>query len=143
MYIRPARQEEITKIHDILIEAQLPTEGIDKYLSNFYVGLIDERIIAAGGLEVHGVFGLLRSVVVIPEYQRHGFARSLCDTIINQASQLNLSAVYLITETAERYFTKLDFAIVPRENAPIDIRNTQEFKELCPESAILMCLDLS
>ena len=90
------------------------------------------RIIAAGGLEVHGVFGLLRSVVVIPEYQRHGFARSLCDTIINQASQLNLSAVYLLTETAERYFTKLDFAIVPRENAPIDIRNTQEFKETVP-----------
>ena len=143
MNIRSARHEDISIIHEILFEANLPTEGVKKYLSKFYVGLIDERIVAVGGLEIHGAFGLLRSVVVIPEYQRQGYAQCICDTLIKQASQLNLSAIYLLTETADGYFAKLGFGIVPRGNTPIDVRKTQEFSELCPESAILMYLDLS
>jgi len=91
-----------------------------------------------GGLEVHAPSGLVRSVAVHPDRRRRGLARALWTAIEGRAQELRLDDLYLLTPTAESFFSRLGFAPVPGDQAPEEIRRTTEFRELCPDSAILM-----
>ena len=62
--------------------------------------------------------------------------------LIQQARSENLQALYLLTNTAERFFTKLGFEQINRQAAPVTMQNTTEFSSLCPDSAICMRLYL-
>lgn len=90
------------------------------------------------GLEVHGHFGLLRSVAVRPDQQGTGLGQRLCAAIEERASDQEVKALYLLTETAEGFFLKLGFLSLSSDQAPPEIRATDEFQHLCPESAVLM-----
>jgi len=52
--------------------------------------------------------------------------------------QASAQDVYLLTETAESFFVRLGFEPISREEAPADIRASEEFRCLCPESAAFM-----
>jgi mannose-6-phosphate isomerase-like protein (cupin superfamily) len=46
--------------------------------------------------------------------------------------------VYLLTTTAARFFERAGFATIPRDQAPLAICQTTEFRSLCPASATFM-----
>ena len=46
--------------------------------------------------------------------------------------------MFLLTTTAESYFGKRGYSTTPREAVPEVIRNTKEFANICPGSAVLM-----
>lgn len=90
------------------------------------------------GLEIHGRFGLLRSLAVSKAVQGMGLASALIKTLESDALEVGITDLYLLTETAENYFLHRGFSSIAREVAPTDIRVTRQFSTLCPDSATLM-----
>jgi amino-acid N-acetyltransferase len=62
----------------------------------------------------------------------------LVSSIENLAKRKKIYEIYLLTETAENFFKKLDYCIIQKELAPEAIKNTSEFSSVCPQSAVLM-----
>jgi amino-acid N-acetyltransferase len=122
---------------------QLPTEDCAEQTHNFY-GIFDkDDLVAAGGLEPAANYALLRSLVVQERYRDRGLARVMSEFLINQAHSEGKKAVYLLTETAERYFEKLGFCRLDRAKVPLEIMQTRQFTSLCPDTASCMVMTLS
>ena len=92
----------------------------------------------AVGLEIHGPFGLLRSLVVARAYRSNGCAKALVSTVESYARRRGLHSIFLLTETAEAYFASLGYQALARREVPEQIRASQEFSSLCPDSATVM-----
>jgi N-acetylglutamate synthase-like GNAT family acetyltransferase len=136
--VATARAEDLTRIRRLLTMVDLPVEGVEEHPENFFVIYEDDKLVGVGGLEVHGPYGLVRSVAVHPTAQRRGVGRALFADIHQRALELGLRELYLLTTSAERFFSRLEFAPVPRKLAPEEIRRCAEFRDLCPDSAVLM-----
>ena len=89
-----------------------------------------------------GEYALLRSIVVASEFRSKGLAARLTEFFIAEASARHLQALFLLTETASRYFFRFGFETAERNEAPVTIRETRQFDALCPDSAAFMRLDL-
>ena len=48
------------------------------------------------------------------------------------------TTVFLLTTTAERYFPKLGFKTIARDDVPASVQSSIEFQGACPASAIVM-----
>lgn len=131
-------KSEERQIQALLAENRLPFEDIHEHLIHFITAKRDEDMIGCVGLEVHGNFALLRSLVVAEKYRGHGIAKTLCEKILEYAKKLSITNVYLLTDTADRFFVKLGFEKVDRAQAPPAIQSTKEFAELCPSTSIFM-----
>jgi amino-acid N-acetyltransferase len=142
--IQSAAASDIPGIENLLLASQLLTEGLRGHISNFFVAKDEGTLVGVAGFENCGEgVGLLRSFAVLPERRNQGIARKLYEQIATQASHSGVSALYLLTTTAQGYFSKLGFSAVERSRAPEAIRNTNQFRELCPDSAVLMFRALS
>jgi N-acetylglutamate synthase-like GNAT family acetyltransferase len=137
--LRSARPSDLTDALALLAAAGLPTGGVDDPLGAGYcVAERAGRMLGVAGLEVHGAFGLLRSVVVHPDQRGTGVARALVDDRLARARQLGLHSVYLLTTTAADYFAQRGFIAVARDEVPPPIRAAGEFAQVCPQSAVVM-----
>ena len=112
-------------------------------MTNFLVAESGAEIVGSIGMEYVGGCALLRSAAVSAKHRGHGVARRLTEEIIARARSRGVESVYLLTTTAEAYFPKFGFEVVPRHVAPPEIRATGEFTGTCPASATLMTLSLS
>jgi glycerol uptake facilitator-like aquaporin/N-acetylglutamate synthase-like GNAT family acetyltransferase len=127
---------------ELLRNAGLPTsdlQGTNKQFVGFRDG---KRLIGAGGLERHGPYGLVRSVVVADGQRGSGNGTKISQWLLDEARSLGLEEVYLLTTSAEHFFQRIGFARVRRETVPEPIQHTAEFSELCPKSAIVMRVKL-
>ena len=122
----------------MLSDCELPVVGVEERLSDFFVVIDEVELIAVMGIEVYEDFGLLRSLAVAREYRGHGFAKRLCQRVLQHAAGRGIKKVYLLTLTAERFFLRQGFERHSRETAPDAIRSSEEFRNLCPASAVLM-----
>ncbi|MBA2458171.1 MAG: GNAT family N-acetyltransferase [Gemmatimonadales bacterium] len=139
MIIRTASAEDLDVVHRLLRDAELPVEGVDEQFGPGYAVATEAGgVIGAAGVERHGRFGLLRSVVVAREARNRGAAELLVRDRLAWAGTEGLEAVYLLTTTAARYFTRLGFEPVERDALPLEIRESREFAALCPSTAVAM-----
>jgi len=137
--IRTATISDIPAIESVLLASQLPSDGVKEHVANFLVAEDEGKLAGVGGFENCGAgVGLLRSFAVLPEQRNRGIAKQLYQQVITHARRSGISGLYLLTTTAQGYFAKLGFASIARARAPEAIRNTQQFRELCPDSAALM-----
>jgi N-acetylglutamate synthase-like GNAT family acetyltransferase len=136
--LRPARPEDLNHIAALLEPAGLPRAGVAESLGHFFVLESEQGIVATAGLESYDGVGLLRSVVVAPSHRGRGLAGRLCQRVGEHARTLGHEALYLLTLDAQEFFAGHGFQRVAREEAPECIRGSQEFSELCPDSATLM-----
>jgi len=137
------RSPDLARLENLLRSNQLPTEDCAEQTHNFY-GIFDEDdLVAAGGLEAAANYALLRSLVVQERYRDRGLARVMSEFLINQAHAEGRKAVYLLTETAERYFENLGFCKLDRTKVPLEIMQTRQFTSLCPDTASCMVMTLS
>ena len=104
----------------------------------FAVATDAERVVAGAGVEVHGASGLLRSVVVAADLRGSGMGAALVADRLAWCRARGLSSVYLLTETAADFFARRGFTHVRREEVPQEIRRSDEFSRLCPDSAAVM-----
>ena len=110
---------------------------------NSFIGIInDDKLIAIGALQLDGPIALLRSIAVDPEYRSAGLAADMTRHLLRTAKQEGVKDLYLLTETAEQYFSRFGFHAVGRDTLPYGIRKTRQFESLCPASAQAMRLEL-
>ena len=141
--IRTATDDDLPRILALLTQASLPTEDLADAVPTFLVDERDGALAGVIGLQRFGQAGLLRSLAVAPAYQGQGIARRLVATLETEARLQDIDALYLLTQTAERFFTLQAFEALPREQAPAGLQASAEFRSLCPASAVCMGKRLS
>lgn len=140
--LRSAEAADREAIVRLLEDADLPAAGVDDFLPRFVVAEAGGRIVGVAGLEVHGRDGVLRSVVVSPALRGKGLGHRLTTRILDSARAAGLRRLYLLTTTAEDYFPRHGFRRIDREEASPEVRESVEFREACPASAVAMVLEL-
>jgi amino-acid N-acetyltransferase len=140
---RPATKRDLVSVRDLLVAADLPVDGLaDGFGEAYAVIEAGGRVVGAAGVEVHGDFGLLRSVVVDPAYRGRGFGEVLTSDRLGWARRRRLKAVHLLTTTAPVFFERFGFQRVARDAAPASILESVEFATACPSTAVAMALGL-
>lgn len=141
--IRNAETGDYPPVAALLRNAKLPLDGVEEHLSHFLVLSRGDEIIGAVGLEIYGDKALLRSLAVVAQEQGKGFGMRLYQAIIQKALEKNVSEIYLLTETAEKFFAARGFRKIPREAADKRVKTSVEFQTACPASAACMRLALT
>lgn len=136
--IQKAEIGQLEEIQNLLKNSGLPYEDIGMHLNNFLCVMNNEKIIAAGGFEIYDDVALLRSLAVTEAKRNEGLGQLIYAALIEHAKTKNIKQIYLLTETAEKFFIKNGFTKVERNIIPDTIKNTYEYKVLCAESAILL-----
>lgn len=136
--LRPARPGDLRAMTALLTEAGLPTQGVVDLLETFVVVELEHGLIGLGGMETHGHHALLRSLAVSPEHRGCGVASAICDHLEQLAARNGIESIYILTETAEQFFAGRGYEVVARSTAPEAIAASEEFADLCPQSATFM-----
>jgi amino-acid N-acetyltransferase len=132
------QENHLREVLSLLEEVDLPTEGVEEFFRDFLV--ISDGLEIAGciGLEVYGSVALLRSFAITPSLQKKGYGAALLNAALEDAAKRGISEVYLLTDTAEKYFSFHGFETADRSSAPEAISRTREFSELCPSGSAFM-----
>ncbi len=138
LVMQAADARDMEEIRRLLERYGLPTADLDSSQPFFLVAREGETLLGAAGLESHGTTGLLRSIVVADSRRGRGLGRELVDAIEKTARKKGLQELVLLTETARDFFAKLGYADIARDRAPAAVRESAEFKSLCPQSASCM-----
>ncbi|MEM7542907.1 MAG: arsenic resistance N-acetyltransferase ArsN2 [Pseudomonadota bacterium] len=109
-----------------------------QHLANFVGITTDDTLIAIGGLEVYERTALLRSLATHPDFRDRGLARMIVVELERLACRKRIEAIYLLTDTAEKYFENQGYRRSSRSGAPWEIASTAQFSELCSDTATLM-----
>lgn len=141
--IRSAETRDYPAIISLLKIAKLPPDGVEENLSNFLVLNREGKIIGTVGLEIYGDKALLRSLAVAPQEQGNGYGIRLYQAIIRKAQEQVISEIYLLTETAEKFFAARGFEKIPRDIVDERVKSSVEFQSACPASAACMRLKLT
>jgi amino-acid N-acetyltransferase len=133
-----ADDEALSYVEDLLAESGLPSSDVRSKPDCFHVAFVGGERVGVGGVEVHGSAGLLRSVAVEPSARGRGIGTALCERLEATARVDGVETLYLLTTTASGFFAERGYEVVSREDAPTGIRETTEFADLCPETAVCM-----
>ena len=135
----PARPHDLRGALELLGRSELTQQDVSEGWGHYFVVREDDgRVVGVAGLELHGDFGLLRSVAVDEDYRGQGLAAALVEAVLQRAQRVGLRSVYLLTTTAHEYFTRRGFKDVARDDAPAAIRESWEFRNGCPSTAAFM-----
>jgi len=138
-HVRAATPADLPAVERLVTQSGLPLDGLRDAFPTFVVAQAGDDIVGVAGLEVCCNNALLRSVAVADEWRSHGVGRALVTRVIDDAEARGISALYLLTTTADQYFPKFGFQQVGRDQVPADVRATDEFTSACPASAVVMC----
>jgi amino-acid N-acetyltransferase len=137
--MRESTAEDLPAIRSLLTEAGLPTTDVNSSPGlRLWVAEDGSALVGVIGLEQYLSAGLLRSLVVSPHHRKRGLARRLVDTVKGHAKAADLKQLALLTETADRFFEALGYRLIDRQSVPEDVRQSAEFRTLCPLSARCM-----
>jgi len=140
--ITAAKREDLPEILALLEECKLPKEGLATHLPTTLVARRGKEIVGSSALELYQELALLRSVAVKPSYQRRGLGRELTRAALDLAMQNKITNLYLLTETASVFFSKLGFKPIPRSEVPVKVQRSVEFTTLCPVTATVMTMPI-
>jgi amino-acid N-acetyltransferase len=143
MVITKAKVCDLPEIFGLLRDNELAFDGVAKDLRNFLVIKEGREIIGCAGLEIHGSVGLLRSVAVKKERQGQGFGGVLINRLLDTVRKRGIKRIYLLTETAHHFFSKLGFERIKRNTVDPLIQQTEGFAHCCPCSSIVMIKHLN
>ena len=136
--LRAAQDADFDAVTGLLKAHDLPLDGVAPPLRGFLVAEADGMVVGTIGLERYADFGLLRSAAVDEGHRRSGVGRRLVERLLADAATDRVKAIYLLTTTAENYFPMFGFVKVTREAVPSAVRQSVEFTQACPASAIVM-----
>ena len=133
-----ARAGDLDGILRLLEQHRLPQEGLREHLNTALVARREGRIVGSAALEVYPDGALLRSVAVASELQGQHVGAELTERALRLARELQLPAVYLLTETAAEYFPRFGFERIARDAVPSAVQTSIEFTSLCCSTATVM-----
>jgi amino-acid N-acetyltransferase len=143
MRIRKATDADLEAVERLLLESNLPIEGVAENFANFLIAENETGIAGAIGLERRGSVALLRSAVIAPEHRGGGIGRRLVEELLSRAAAAGIQNIYLLTTTAEEYFPRFGFKRSTRSSVPAALKQSAEFQGACPETATVMARSLS
>ena len=138
MVFRQAVPKDWEAVRALLGSCSLPLDGVQQHFTDFLLAFEDGALAACGGLECYGDVALLRSVAVAPTHRGRGLGRGVCDRLLASARQRNIRTVVLLTESAQDFFVKMGFEVVPRTTLPGQVNVSEELRGACPATAIAM-----
>jgi len=137
--IIPAEAADGDAVRRLLTAADLVTGDLDQVdWTGFLVLCAAGETIGAVGVEPRGTIGLLRSLVIAPEWQGYRLGTTLLARAETRARADGLTALWLLTTTAPDFFARRGYTAVDREQAPAGIKTTAEYRDLCPGAAVVM-----
>ncbi len=131
------------QIKQLLEDNKLPTSDLDSGSIDFITRKSEGKVIACIGIEKYGSDALVRSFVVDEPFKNQGVGTDLLNELIRQCQMEGILQLHLLTTTAKEYFLKQGFVIASRNRAPETILTTNEFKDLCPDSAVYLTRTIS
>lgn len=137
--LRQALPDDWDAVRDLLLASGLPIDDLGpKRLDGFLIAEDGDVVVGLIGLEVFGTVGLLRSLVVENKARRAGLGGTLVGALESAAQAAGIMELWLLTIDAEKFFQRHNYEIVDRQSAPDEIRGSDEFSALCPDTAFLM-----
>jgi amino-acid N-acetyltransferase len=133
---------ELSDIETLLQKCDLPFDDCNEQLDNFYGITSGNDLIAIGALQIEGQIALLRSVAVLEGNRGMGLAVRMTQHLLEVARTNGVRDIFLLTESAEHYFSRFGFQAVERDSVPAYVQSTRQFESLCPASAQAMHLIL-
>ncbi|HEV2228567.1 MAG TPA: hypothetical protein VGR86_06375, partial [Steroidobacteraceae bacterium] len=94
-------------------------------------------------LEPFGSAALVRSVVVAGDRRSAGLGRAIVQELEKVARASRSGTLILLTQGATEFFAQPGYRIIERIGVPQDVRQSAEFRSLCPASATCMMKVLS
>ena len=143
MELRLANETEHAGIRALLAENDLPVQDLDSATIRFIVAVLGNRIAGVVGLETFADTGLLRSLAVHANHRNTGLGAALVDAVESHALGCGVSQLVLLTETAEAFFARHGYEVIPRGSAPSSVQGSGEFRSICPASATCMTKPLT
>ena len=140
--VSPASAEDLTAIRALLESSGLPTSDLESARPEFTVVRKEGAIIAAGALQRFGSAALVRSVAVATDHRGGGLGQAIVLELERRASASRISRLVLLTQTAERFFSRQGYTVIERSTAPEGVQASDEFRSLCPTSATCMAKTL-
>jgi amino-acid N-acetyltransferase len=141
--ITPATPTDLPAIFALLEANKLPRAGLEQHVAATLVARENGELVGTAALELYGSAALLRSVAVTARARGHGLGQALTTAALDLARRRGVRTVYLLTETAQRFFPKLGFREITRAEVPDPVLESQEFTTACPQSALVMARALS
>lgn len=135
---RIASADDTGAICELLQSADLPTADLETAHVRFVVLKDGHGLLGVIGMEVRGDAGLVRSFTVRPSHRGRGLGTALLNSLEQDARDQSIGELYLLTQTAEMFFGAAGYALVERDSAPGSIRESAEFRSICPASAVCM-----
>ncbi|MHA2405568.1 MAG: GNAT family N-acetyltransferase [Candidatus Hermodarchaeia archaeon] len=124
---------------------ELPVEGVKDYFNAFLIldkpsdapHVVSAPIIGCVGIEQYKTSALLRSLAIHPDYQKQGLGTFLTKAMISQAKKQKVRALFLLTDSAVKFFEKFGFQKIDREQAIDDVKQSIEFTTLCATASLM------
>lgn len=107
--VRRAVQGDLPAIESLIRSEQLPSLETARFIDTFFVAESGDGIAGCCGLEVYEDAGLLRSLVVLPEYRATGLGARLTRSVIEEAKKRGVVDLYLFTLKAADFFERMGF----------------------------------
>ncbi|QQS50914.1 MAG: GNAT family N-acetyltransferase [Bacteroidota bacterium] len=126
----------------ILESNNLPFSDVGAEHQTFFGALNDKQLIGAIGVEKYGKSGLLRSLVVDHSFRSNQIASALYDELVEYCFYEKIEHLFLLTQTAIKYFERKGWQEINREKIPDKVKDSLEFSKLCPASATCMTINL-
>lgn len=136
--LEPALESDRAAIEGLLLAAGLPLDGLELALPYAVVARDHDGVIGCAAVEAYGSVGLLRSVCVAAPVRGSGIGRRLVAAAEALAASRGIVELYLLTETAERWFPRLGYVAATRAELPGALMTSPEFTDACPESAAVL-----
>ena len=133
--LRTATRQDAAAIHRLLKLNALPTADLPTAQSEFIVAREGRTLIGAGALQSVTDAVLMRSVVVDAEHRSSGVGCLIVQELERRAREEGFTEIVLLTETARRFFEHQGYRVIEREQAPDGVKQSEEFRSLCPQSA--------
>ena len=141
--IRRGCTGDLEAIRRLLEGAGLPTADLTEIKDlRLWVLESDGRQLGVIALEHFGTHALLRSLAIAPEHRNRGLGRGLVARLEHDARSEGVTRLTLLTATAEEFFRRLGYEATERANVPEEVRQSAEFRLLCPVAAVCMTKSL-
>lgn len=135
----PSDREAVCRL---LEQAGLPTADLEASGVLLLLAESGGALLGCVGIEPRGQLALIRSLAVDLAARKNGLGRFLARRAEDLARAGGVTTLYLLTTTAEHFWSRLGYARVARTEVPKEIQASAEFSALCPQSAVCMRLDL-
>ncbi len=138
--VRPARETDFAAIAQLLVESNLPDNGLWQAMPNTLLAENNGQVLGVFAFEHYGQNALLRSYAVAPAWRGRGVGKALWQELLKSASSKGITTFYLLTNTIAEMAERAGFERISRDDAPAAVRNSVEFSLNCCSGAAVMRL---